>query len=143
MECHVWKLTDNRFYIGRVLEGPWVKQFPMERLIETRPWTCFRDEENLTREYVATYGFAFVRGGPWGRMDLPIDLEEPRMLARFRRGECGRCGFANHPVYRCYANRARENRGIIAYYNSPWERRPPCILCHNRGHNALRCYPER
>lgn len=136
---YAWRLAQNKFYIGRVLEGPWIKLYPMEELVETRGWTCFLDEENLTRIYADRHGHENVRGGPWSCVELPLPSAYPLLLNRFRRGECGRCGFDNHPIYRCYARRGRENGRIVNFPDTPFHRRLACRRCGKRTHTAYYC----
>ena len=116
---YVLRLTGNRFYIGKTtnmeqrfeqhLSGTaaaWTKKYKpisIERIIyDIHPY----DEDKFTKQYMATFGIDYVRGGSYTQVNLPD--EDIYFLNReiwHAQGRCTRCGHMGHFVQNCFAKK--------------------------------------
>lgn len=167
---YVGETKDPEERFAQHVEGSgsqWTARFPPEKMVVHKK-TGPDDEANTTLEYMAKYGIANVRGGPWVTVFLSqATVEQIQKQLWSRAGVCVGCGSADHWVAECPVQEepARElppakktpARGWSAMASGvySWLTRPSqvkdesddegsdaCFRCGREGHWAAQCYAK-
>ena len=118
---YILRLQGGHYYVGKSdnviaryqqhLNGngsAWTKKHPPISLEKTIENTSPFDEDNYTKQYMATYGIDKVRGGSYA--NIVLTDEQMTTLTREIRGaedKCQRCDRAGHFMANCYAKTPR------------------------------------
>ena len=114
---YILRLQGGRYYIGKSDDVPrryqehhegtgsaWTKLYPPIALERTISSASPFDEDKITKEYMARYGIAKVRGGAYVSVDLNenqhVLLQKEIWAAQ---DCCTRCGHKGHYVSSCHA----------------------------------------